>query len=125
MKGLMIKREYADLILSGAKTWEIRGQVTAERGRIALLASGTKLVVGTCEILDVVGPLTLGELRANVGRLGVPGAMVPRLPYAKSLAWVVGNPVRLKRPVPYRHPSGAVVWVRLSPAVARRISAGG
>jgi len=65
MKGLMIKREYADLILSGAKTWEIRGQVTAERGRIALLASGTKLVVGTCEIGHVRSSGVRGQRRST------------------------------------------------------------
>lgn len=125
MKGLMLREEWLELILSGRKTWEIRGRATAERGRIALLASGTGLVVGTCEILDVVGPLTLRELRANVSRLGDPGGTVARLPYAKTFAWVVGKPQRLLKPVPYRHPRGAVVWVRLTPAVVRKLDSGG
>lgn len=125
MKGLVLLGDWAALILSGRKTWEIRGRPTAERGRIALLASGTGLVVGTCEILDVVGPLSLRELRANAHRLGAPDTKVPGLPYPKTFAWVVGKPKRLAKPVAYLHPRGAVVWVRLTPAVVRRIEAGG
>lgn len=29
-------------------------------------------------------------------------------------AWVFAEPTRFQYPVPYRHPSGAVIWVRLS-----------
>jgi hypothetical protein len=35
------------------------------------------------------------------------------LPYAKTYAYVFSNPRRFKTPIPYRHPSGAVTWVRL------------
>ena len=41
--------------------------------------------------------------------------------YRQTYAWVVQNARRLERPVAYRHPSGAVIWVRLEPGVERKI----
>ncbi len=36
-------------------------------------------------------------------------------------AWVVAKPRRLRCPIPYRHPPGAVIWVRLDHDIGRRI----
>ena len=35
------------------------------------------------------------------------------LPYPKTYAYVFTNPKWFERPIPYKHPSGAVTWVRL------------
>ena len=37
-----------------------------------------------------------------------------RLPYEKTYAWVMAEPKPLSQPIPYKHPSGAVIWVRLN-----------
>ena len=37
--------------------------------------------------------------------------------------WIFANARRLSRPVRYKHPSGAIIWVKLSAGVQRRISA--
>jgi hypothetical protein len=66
--GLFIRKEWLDKILAGTKTWEIRGKATMRRGTIALIESKSGHVVGTCELVDVVGPLNLGELQRNAGR---------------------------------------------------------
>jgi hypothetical protein len=41
--------------------------------------------------------------------------------YRQTYAWVMANPRYLKRPVPYQHPPGAVIWVRLEDRVERKI----
>ena len=41
--------------------------------------------------------------------------------YKKTHAWVLNRAVRLKKPVPYDHPSGAVIWVLLNPKIERAI----
>jgi hypothetical protein len=41
--------------------------------------------------------------------------------YRHTYAWVVANPRTLRRPVPYTHPSGAIVWVSLEDRVRRKI----
>ena len=43
--------------------------------------------------------------------------------YRQTFAWVVKNARRLERPIPYKHPSGAVIWVRLDAAVERKVNA--
>jgi hypothetical protein len=116
--GLLILKKHLDKILAGAKTWEIRGKSTARRGPIALIESKSGHVVGTCEVADVVGPLTLAELQRNARRTGFRPV---RLPYPTTYAWVVRDARRLPEPVPYRHPPGAVIWVRLEASVIRRL----
>jgi hypothetical protein len=116
--GLLIMKEPLDKILAGTKTWEIRGKATARRGPIALIESKSGHVVGTCEVVDVVGPLTLAELQKNAKRAG---SRAEQLHYETTFAWVLRNARRLPKPVPYRHPSGAVIWVVLEPSVVRRL----
>jgi hypothetical protein len=118
-RGLLILKEPLDKILAGMKTWEIRGKGTKLRGPIALIESKSGHVVGTCEVVDVEGPLSLAELRRNARRSGF---WPSRLPYARTYAWVVRNARRLSERVPYQHPPGAVIWVCLEAGVLRRVS---
>ncbi|MGA2723367.1 MAG: hypothetical protein ABSG79_13255 [Bryobacteraceae bacterium] len=41
--------------------------------------------------------------------------------YRNTYAWVVAKPRRLKKPVPYKHPSGAVIWVSLGTKIQQAI----
>lgn len=75
MRGLRIRGPWIDLILSGGKTWEIRGSATRVRGLIALIESGSGTVVGVAELTGRVGPLTLEEFhRATRGPIDAPPA---------------------------------------------------
>ena len=121
MRGLLIKREFLELIFAGKKTWEIRGSRSQIRGLIALIESATGTVVGTCTLDEVVGPLTLKDMQANAKRIGCKAEDITSKYYKNTYAWVLGNVVRLPRPVPYKHPSGAVIWVRLYPAVVNKV----
>jgi hypothetical protein len=46
---------------------------------------------------------------------------VASLPYKRTFGWVLQTAHRLKQPVPYSHPSGAVIWVNLPLAVERAV----
>ena len=52
MDGLIIKKEPLELIFRRTKTFEIRNHVTKKRGRIALIESGTGLIVGEAKIVN-------------------------------------------------------------------------
>ncbi len=65
MKGLPIKDPWVSLILSGKKTWEIRGKSTDIRGNIALIQSGTKSIVGIAKLVRVIGPLGLVDFKES------------------------------------------------------------
>ena len=113
MNGLIIKEKWLDLILRGEKTWEIRGTRTKVRGRIALIESGSGLVVGEAVLTDVVGPLSKPDLLKNVPRHRVPADAIKRgLRYKTPFAWIIAKAKRYRKPVPYRHPPGAVIWVK-------------
>lgn len=112
MKGLVIKPHWADLILDGAKDWEIRGAATHHRGPVAIIPSGSGLVVGLVDLVDCVC-LSPNEYAFGETHHRILNASATCLPYARLFAWVLSNPRRLPTPKPYRHPRGAIIWVRL------------
>lgn len=113
MRGLIIRSPYVDWILAGKKTWEIRGSKTQIREKIALIQSGSGLVVGTCKLVGVAGPLTLRDLKKHASKLGRTSSEIRAKPYEKTYAWVLSNAKRLKHPRRYKHRPGAVIWVKL------------
>ena len=110
--GLVVKDPWVELILDGIKTLEIRGNRTLRRGTIKLIKSGTGLIVGTVDIVDVY-ELDLGFFE-ELKPLHCIQLEVPELPYPKTYGWLLENPVRYDVPIPYIHPLGAVIWVKLT-----------
>lgn len=107
-KGLIIRSPWVDLILEGKKTWEIRGSKTHYRGKIYLIKGGSKTILGTCNLVDCIGPLTLTDIIKNQYR-----HYNNKIQYYESYAWVLKDPHKFRLPVPYDHPQGAIVWVNL------------
>ena len=54
MDGLIIKEKWLRLILSGLKSWEIRGSRTKKRGTIYLIQSGSSHIMGQVDIVDCI-----------------------------------------------------------------------
>jgi ASCH domain len=125
MKGLIIDQPWIGLILSGKKTWEIRKTACHHRGRIALIRKGSGQVVGTADIVDSFPPL---ESASDYAR-GEALHCIPPERQAQALAdgwrtpWVLKNFWQLPRPVSYRHPYGAVIWVNLEEDVSNAVAA--
>ena len=102
-------------LLNGQKIWEIRGRPTQIRGPVVIVKQGTGKAYGIANLVRVLGPLDLDDLvsspevppeeRDELQRDG--------LPYQKTYAYVFTNPQWFEHPMPYRHPNGAVTWVRL------------
>jgi hypothetical protein len=122
MRALLIRRPWIDKILDGEKTWEIRGSRTSVQGPIALIASRSGTVVGVCDLVDCIGPLTADEFRKNAKKAGMRPTEATLGYYRQTYAWVLKNARKLARPIEYQHPSGAVIWVRLGAAVEKKIS---
>jgi hypothetical protein len=114
-RGLLVRDPYASQLLDGQKIWEIRGKPTQIRGPVAIIKSGTGHAYGTAKLVRVLGPLDIDDLTL--------ASELPRderelfrregLPYSKTYAYVFTDPKWFERPIRYRHPSGAVTWVRL------------
>ena len=120
-RGLLIRTPHIDRIFAGRKTWEIRGSRTSVTGPIGLIRSGSGQVVGTCEVVGVIGPLTLADLKKNARKAGFTAGEIAglrRLRYPQTFAWVLRNAKPLKNLRSYNHPSGAVRWVKVPPFTA-------
>ncbi len=111
MKGLIIKEPWITMILNEEKTWEIRGSNTKTRGTIALIKSGTGMIFGTAVLTDSFH-VTDSALRQGFDNHRIPESN--HIPYAKQHVWVMSSPILFKKPIPYKHPQGAVIWVDLS-----------
>ena len=110
MKGLIIKEPYIDQILEGKKKWEFRGSNTRIRGRIALIKSGTKKIYGEANLVDC---FEIDLKTYNEYQMYLYGSKEKSLPYKKTYAWVMENPIIYKETVSYNHPLGAIIWVNL------------
>ena len=121
MRALLIRHPWIDKVLDGEKCWEIRGSRTTVRETIALVPSGSGTVIGVCDIVDCIGPLTAEAFRKNAKKAGMRPSEAQPGWYRQTYAWVLEKPRYLKRPVPYPHPPGAVIWVCLDDKVERKI----
>lgn len=103
------------MILAGIKFWEMRSRHTKVRGFIGLIEAGSGLIVGTARLTDSIGPLSTERWRCNVSKHKVPYRGCEHLA-AKNWnhAWVLDDAKKLDEPIPYKHPQGAVIWVRFN-----------
>jgi len=112
LDGLIIKKFWIDKIFSGEKIWEIRGTRTHKRGRIALIQSGSGMVIGEVDLVNCLGPLNESQFKLNITK-HCSSHLFSEVSYKNVFAWVLENPVRYAEPKLYSHPLGAIVWVKL------------
>lgn len=112
MHGLVVKSPFIDDILNGIKKWEVRGMNTHIRGSIVLLKSGSGLALGTVNIIEVQ-ELTLEKYNRWEYRTYLGKEPAIKLPYKKTFAYVLEEPKWFTKPIPYKHPIGAITWVNL------------
>jgi hypothetical protein len=113
MRGLIIKTPWIEKILSREKTWEIRGSNTKIRGKIALIKSGTQMIFGYATLVDSIKLSEKVFLTAQE-KHAIPREICKKVTYKNKYAWILKNPKKLKKPIPYNHPQGAVIWVKLN-----------
>ena len=113
MYGLIIKKKWLDLIMSGKKTLEIRGCRTSHVGEeIALLESGSQKIRGFGTIKEVMD-LDKGKWEVHRDRhcVDVPWENLIKR-YKTPYAWHL-SAITPKEGLTYEHPKGAVIWVNL------------
>ena len=108
---LVVKKCWLDKILAGEKDWEIRGSATKLRGPIHFgeNAAGGKLV-GRARLVDSL-EIPRASFMEHIHRHCVKS--MREVPYTTIFAWVLEKPERFRKPFVYKHPPGAVTWVRV------------
>jgi hypothetical protein len=120
--GLVIQEPWIDLIEQGLKTWEMRKTATKKRGWIGLIRKGTGFVTGAARLIDSLPALSPEDHALHFNRHRVPAEPNGRIYWGEYLhPWVLQAAFHLPRLVPYEHKSGAVIWVRFSDKVRRKI----
>ena len=111
MKCLIIKKEHLDKILDGSKTWEMRSRKTNVRGLIGLIESGSGLIVGECYLWGCSEhPLNFVGAQYHQDKHCVDDlSKLEKWCYA----WKLKAAKRYEKPIPYKHPKGAVIWVNV------------
>lgn len=93
------------------------------RGWIGLIEGGAGHVIGVAYLKD-----SPPELRRNTYPLHYRKHRVMPEPGKKPhsgkylFPWVVTKAIKLAKPIPYQHPSGAVTWVKFSDEVGRSLA---
>jgi ASCH domain len=125
MKELIVAEPWISAILRGDKTWEMRKRNCKVRGQIALIRKGSGQVVGTADIVNCRSPITkLADYAAAEPYHRIPNAQQPQaFAIGWRIPWELANARPLQKPVPYKHQSGAVTWVKLEPDVAAKVQA--
>lgn len=130
-RALIVRREHLDNIFDNGKIWEMRSTKTNVRGRIGLIEAGSGLIVGETFLVDCLDPLkyradgrfvtdnktegdTFGQYLAKVEHT-YPLHQVKDLDLLNkwNTPWVLEGSFRYKFPISYKHPAGAVIWVKL------------
>lgn len=107
---LIIKGSWLELILKGKKVWEIRGTKTKKRGIIHLARSGAgKLIFGSASLVSCF-EISREAFKRNMKKHRI--SDFREVKYPKMHAWVLRNVRRYDKPLRYRHPRGAMIWVK-------------
>jgi len=108
MDGLIIKKYWLDKIFDEIKWMEIRSSDTNKRGEIALIESGSGNVVGSARLEGTM------RFKDDIHFIKCKEAHYVQgcRPYKETWAWRLFCSARYKKPIPYKHPQGAVIWVK-------------
>jgi len=108
---LIIDEPWISEILAVRKIWEMRSRPTQIRGRIRLIRKGSGLIVGEARLYDSKPKLSPDEFARNYLKHRIPFDMsiYEKWPYP----WAMDHAVAYDEPIPYNHPQGAVVWVKI------------
>ncbi len=113
-RGLIIKAEPLEKILSGRKTLELRKKNNKTRGPIALIQKGSGTIVGVANIGECIGPMSYADFVERAYEHDVEANRL-RSVYDEgyTIGWKLSKIKRLNTPVTYIHKPGAVTWVTL------------
>ena len=110
-RALIIQKQYLDLIFNNGKIWEMRSTKTNVRGRIGLIESGSGLIVGEAILTGCGKPLNefTALITAEYHQV-VDFSLLKKWKYP----WSIDEVKKYDEPIPYKHPKGAVIWVKLN-----------
>ncbi|MGY4348678.1 hypothetical protein ACVWXM_005145 [Bradyrhizobium sp. GM7.3] len=124
VRGLIIADPWISYILDGKKTWEMRSGPTQVRGPFGLISKGMGMISGVATLAGVGWALTPAEMLETRHLHQIPAELIRSGEVTKwNTPWIFTDARRLKTPVRYKQPSGAVTWVDFAVNVSQEIAA--
>jgi len=111
-RALIVDEPWLSMIIYGMKSWEMRTTRTKIRGRIGLIRKGTGLIVGTADLVDSLYEQSAGSMLMHQDLHRIKHFRKPEFRKWR-FPWVLKNTTYFKEPIPYKHPQGAVIWVKI------------
>jgi hypothetical protein len=106
--------------VDGAKVWEMRTRPTKVRGWIGLIAKGSGTIIGLAYLKGSLPALQRSKYHDHYRKHRAPSDPGRKTYNGRYVfPWVMAKAFRLRKPVPYKHPLGAVIWVTFSNNVAQ------
>jgi hypothetical protein len=122
-RGLVIQQPWVGMIADGKKSWEMRTRRTRLRGWIGLIEQGTGQIIGAAYLQASPRALRRNEHHLHYRKHRVKPDPTKKSYFGKYLfPWVLHKAIRLPKPMKYRHPNGAVTWVKLSKEISGRLA---
>ena len=113
---LLIRMPHVGHIVDGLKTWEMRSRSSKSGFTIGLIASKSGTIVGEAYFEKILEPLTDEEYDSHFDKHRVPNTS-KELRDKYKYPWVLKNIKKYKNPIPYKHPAGAVIWVKMRESI--------
>lgn len=108
-RALIIKEHWLNEMFYNGKVWEMRTQKTNIRGKIGLIQSGTGMIIGEANLFNCSKePIEKIQEYIKYHRI-VDLNLLDKWKYA----WHLKEIRKFKKPIPYNHPKGAVIWVKI------------
>lgn len=108
-RALIIKKKWLDKIFHEGKTWEMRSRPTNINGKIGLIESGSGLIMGEAIL---IGCSSI-PMKANLKYFDKHKIEDIELLKKWKYPWILSDVKRYENPIPYKHPRGAMIWVKL------------
>ena len=116
-RALIVKKEHLDKFFvdhqmyGEPKTMEMRSSKTNIRERIQLIESGSGFIVGETTLYDCTEKLSIHKCRWLSSQHQVDEI---ELLEKWCFGWRIKETVKYENPIPYEHPKGAMIWVKVN-----------
>jgi hypothetical protein len=120
-RALIIDDPWISKIYAGIKPWEMRTRPTKIRGRIYLIKKGSGVISGEAFLYDSP-PYSFNRegLIKNKDKHCIDYENNWNKYKKWRYPWVFKDIKEYDKPIPYDHPQGAVIWVKINLPVNRR-----
>lgn len=108
-KALIVNKHWLDKIFNEGKDWEMRTRRTSMRGKIGLIEKSTGMIVGE----TIIYGCSKSPISKDIKLINRHKIEDLSLLDKWRFAWYLRGSKRYKEPIPYNHPKGAVIWVKV------------